>query len=114
MQGVPSETADGFYDNKIDITGTAVRHHTLKFLHLEVVPSRCLLGIYADKYPINLVPDNLFKVASLRFQTVIRKFGDYASKLIDTFRELKHYRNDKYLHQIQIEIVSGDARVSIK
>ena len=35
-------------------------------------------------------------------EVIERKFGNYASKLIDTFRELKHYRNDKYSNQIQI------------
>lgn len=45
---------------------------------------------------------------------VEREFGEYASKLTDVFRELKHYRNDKYAHEIQIEIVSGNTRVSLQ
>lgn len=47
-------------------------------------------------------------------EVIERKFGNYASKLIDTFRELKHYRNDKYSHEIQIEIVSGETRVLLR
>ena len=46
-------------------------------------------------------------------EVIERKFGDYASKLLDTFRELKHYRNDKYSNQIQIEIVSGTERICL-
>ena len=49
----------------------------------------------------------------LGLDVVERKFGDYASKLVQTFRELKHYRNDKYSKEIQIEIVSGDVRINI-
>ena len=50
----------------------------------------------------------------LGLDVVERKFGDYAGKLIETFKELQHYRNDKYAHEIQIEIVSGDIRISIQ
>ena len=49
----------------------------------------------------------------LGLDVVERKFGNYALKLIETFKELKHYRNDKYSQEIQIEIVSGDARISL-
>ena len=49
----------------------------------------------------------------LGLDVVERKFGNYALKLIETFKELKHYRNDKYSHEIQIEIVSGDVRVAL-
>ena len=47
-------------------------------------------------------------------EVIEEQFGDYASKLIETFRELKHYRGDKYSHEIQIEIVRGDIRVSLQ
>lgn len=47
-------------------------------------------------------------------EVIERNFGDYAKKIIDTFKEFKHYDNDKYSHEIQIEIVSGDARVSLR
>ena len=49
----------------------------------------------------------------LGLDVVELRFGDYARKLIETFKELKHYRNDKYSHEIQIEIVSGDTRISL-
>ena len=47
-------------------------------------------------------------------EVIERQFGDYSAKLIETFRELKHYRGDKYSHEIQIEIVSGKSRVSLR
>ncbi|MBQ9803023.1 MAG: barstar family protein [Clostridia bacterium] len=47
-------------------------------------------------------------------EVIEQKFGNYASKLIETFRELKHYQGDKYSHEIQIEIVSGNTRVSLR
>ena len=47
-------------------------------------------------------------------EVIERKFGDYAKKLVDTFREFKHYDNEKYSHEIQIEIVSGKSRVSLR
>ena len=50
----------------------------------------------------------------LGLDVVERKFGDYAGKLIETFKELKHYRNDKYSNEIQIEMVSGDVRIIIE
>ena len=50
----------------------------------------------------------------LGLDVVELRFGDYARKLIETFKEFKHYRNDKYSHEIQIEIVSGDVRVALK
>lgn len=47
-------------------------------------------------------------------EVIERKFGDYANKLINTFRDLKHYCNDKYSHEIRIEIVSGETRVALR
>ena len=46
-------------------------------------------------------------------EAVEQKFGDYASKLIEIFTELKHYDNDEYSNEIQIEIVTGKTRVSL-
>lgn len=45
---------------------------------------------------------------------VERKFDDAAKIMIDTLRELKHYDDDYYSHEIQIEIVSGDIRISLQ
>ena len=53
-------------------------------------------------------------VEIIGLEVIERKFGDYAKKLIDTFKEFKHYDNDKYSHEIQIEIVSGETRVSLR
>lgn len=47
-------------------------------------------------------------------EVIERQFGDYAAKLIEIFRELKHYRGDKYSHEIQIEIVSDKTRVPLQ
>jgi hypothetical protein len=46
-------------------------------------------------------------------EVIERKFGDYATKLIKIFKKLKHFDNDEYSHEIQIEIVNGDKRVSL-
>ena len=53
-------------------------------------------------------------VEIIGLEVIERKFGDYASKLMDIFRDFKHYRNDKYSHEIQIEIISGDVRISLQ
>ena len=43
-----------------------------------------------------------------------RKFDDAAKMMIEIFREFKHYDDDYYAHEIQIEIVSGETRISIQ
>lgn len=43
-----------------------------------------------------------------------RKFDDAAKMMVDTLREFKHYDDDFYSREIQIEIVSGDVRISIE
>jgi ribonuclease inhibitor len=43
-----------------------------------------------------------------------RKFDNAAKMMIDMLREFKHYDDDYYAHEIQIEIVSGDIRISIE
>ena len=50
----------------------------------------------------------------LGLEVIERKFGKEAQTMIDILKEFKHYRDDKYSHQIQIEIVSGDTRVSLR
>ena len=64
----------------------------------------CLTDMYGDPIHIEIIG----------LEVIERKFGDYAKKLIDTFKEFKHYDNDKYSHEIQIEIVSGETRVSLR
>ena len=63
----------------------------------------CLTDMYGDPIHIEI----------LGLDVVERKFGDYAEKLLEIFREFKHYRNDKYSHEIKVEIVAGDARVEL-
>ena len=41
---------------------------------------------------------------------VERKFENAVKMFIETLREFKHYRNDKYADDIKIEIVEGDTR----
>ena len=43
-----------------------------------------------------------------------RKFDDAARIMIETLKEFKHYDDDEYVNDIQIEIVSGDVRISLK
>ena len=47
-------------------------------------------------------------------EVIEQKFGNYAAQLMEIFRDFKHYRNGKYSHEIQIEIVSGDIRISLQ
>lgn len=43
-----------------------------------------------------------------------RKFDDAARIMLETLKEFKHYDDDEYVNDIQIEIVSGDIRISLK
>ncbi len=46
-------------------------------------------------------------------EVIERKFGDSASKMVEILKRFKHYNDDKYAHEIQIEIVYGDTRVAL-
>jgi RNAse (barnase) inhibitor barstar len=46
-------------------------------------------------------------------EVIERKFGSAAHKMMEILKEWKHSENDEYAGQIQIEIVSGDTRVSL-
>ena len=46
-------------------------------------------------------------------EVIERKFGSAAQKMREIPKEWKHCENDEYAGQIQIEIVSGDTRVSL-
>ena len=50
----------------------------------------------------------------LGLDIIERKFGKEVQTMIDILKEFKHYRDDKYSHEIQIEIVSGETRVSLR
>ena len=49
----------------------------------------------------------------LGLDVVERKFPSSISIMMETFNEIKHYRNDKYINDIKIEIVDGDKRIEI-
>lgn len=43
-----------------------------------------------------------------------RKFGnDFVKTMVEILKDFKHYDNNKYSHEIQIEIVSGETRVNL-
>ncbi len=42
-----------------------------------------------------------------------RKFDGSAAMITEILKDFKHYRNDKYVNKIKIEIVSGDTRVEL-
>jgi len=64
----------------------------------------CLTGLIGDPIHIEI----------LGLDVVERKFDDMAAMIVEILREFKHYNNDKYAHEIKIEIVDGEHRVEIK
>ena len=46
-------------------------------------------------------------------EVIDRKFPGESEIMIGIFKEFKHSDHDKYCHEINIEIVSGDTRVSL-
>ena len=50
----------------------------------------------------------------LGLDVIERKFGNAAKMMLDTLREFKHYEDDEFIEDIQIEIVTGDDRVSLQ
>ena len=51
----------------------------------------------------------------LGLDVVERKFGaDTTQKMLEILKRFKHCDEDFYSHEIQIEIVSGNARVALK
>ena len=42
-----------------------------------------------------------------------RKFDGAAEKIVEILKEFKHYGDDEYVDEIQIEIVSGTTRVAL-
>ena len=64
----------------------------------------CLTDMYGEPIHIEIIG----------LEVIERKFGDYASKLMEVFRDLKHYRDDKYIDEIQIVIVSGKRRLLLQ
>ena len=63
----------------------------------------CLTDMIGDPIHIEIIG----------LEIIERKFVDAASKMLGILKDFKHYSNDKYAHEIQIEIVTGDLRTSI-
>ena len=64
----------------------------------------CLSEMYSDPVHIEIIG----------LDVIERKFDSAAKMMVDTLREFKHYDDDFYSHEIQIEIVSGDVRISVE
>ena len=63
----------------------------------------CLTDMIGDPVHIEIIGLEISK----------QKFGDDADIMLEILKDFKHYSNDKYAHEIQIEIVTGDLRTSI-
>lgn len=50
----------------------------------------------------------------LGWDVIEQNFCDDAKIMVDILKEFKHYRNDKYAHEIQIEIVNGNTHTKIQ
>jgi len=50
----------------------------------------------------------------LGLDVIERRFDDAAKMMVDTLREFKHYEDDEFIDDIQIEIVSGNIRVPLR
>ena len=50
----------------------------------------------------------------LGLDIIERRFDDAAKMMVDTLREFKHYEDDEFIDDIQIEIVSGNIRVPLR
>lgn len=64
----------------------------------------CLKGLIGDPIHIEI----------LGLDVVERKFGDRAAMIVEILREFKHCSNNKYAHEIKIEIVDGEHRIEIQ
>ena len=61
----------------------------------------------------DMVGDEPIHIEIIGLDVIERKFEHIAGKMIRILKEFKHYNNDKYAHEINIEIVDGDSRVSL-
>jgi len=50
----------------------------------------------------------------LGLDVIERRFDNAAKMMVDTLREFKHYEDDEFVDDIQIEIVSGNVRVALR
>ena len=63
----------------------------------------CLTDMVGDPLHIEIIG----------LEIIEQKFGDTADMLIKILKRLKHYDDDYYVNDIQIEIVTGDLRTTI-
>ena len=64
----------------------------------------CLKGLTGEPLHIEIIG----------LDVVERKFDDTANTILKLLRMLKHYNNDRYAHEIMIELVKDDIRIEIK
>ena len=64
----------------------------------------CLTDMYGDAIHIEIIGIDVIR----------RKFGDAADKMLEILKEFKHYEDDEYANDIQIELVSGSVRVTLE
>lgn len=64
----------------------------------------CLTDMYGEPIHIEIVG----------LESVERRFGDEAGKMVEILKRFKHNFNDKYAADIQIEMVSGSVRVALE
>ncbi len=65
----------------------------------------CIMNIIGEPIHIEIIG----------LENIERRFGnDFTKNLIDILKDVKHYDNDRYSHEIQIAIVSGEHRVNIE
>ena len=63
----------------------------------------CLTDMYGEPIHIEIIGLDVIR----------RKFDDAADKMIKILKEFKHYDDDQFAKDIQIEIVNGDTRIQI-
>ena len=63
----------------------------------------CLTDMYGEPIHIEIIGLDVIR----------RKFDDAADKMIEILKEFKHYDDDQFAKDIQIEIVNGDTRIQI-
>ena len=64
----------------------------------------CLTDMYGEPIHIEIIG----------LDVIERRFDDAAKMMVDTLREFKHYEDDEFIDDIQIEIVSGNIRVPLR
>ncbi len=64
---------------------------------------------------LNNIVGRPMHVQIIGLDNIERKFGaDFTKTMLEIFRDIKHCDDDTYSHEIQIELVSGEHRVSIE